>query len=206
MGDAHYITHKPIILLVEGPRKYVLDEVEIFMEDYIEYPFDYYYIGGRSSGLFTYHLLDPSKRDAVYQEFNEKHAWYVGGDITNETRSQQFNKIFYKHFPTFKGIPPQWRNANFDNIYDDDIIELEKVVPLVLKWLQDPIKEAEKYFAKAKKHREDPIEHKLWRNYAYSFKYQEINRDTNVYNITNEDYSFPANTHGWYAVIIDVHY
>jgi hypothetical protein len=200
------LTHKPIILLVKIPRNEIIDEIDYFMDDHYLLLYDFYNIGGRSSGLFTYHLLDKTKKEMAYNEFNGKHAWYINRSITRNHRRRQFNTIFYKYFPDFKGIPPQWRDAEHGKIYEDDIIQLDRVLPLVYEWHQDPVKEAEEYFKKAKENKEDPGIHKLYRNYAYDYKNQEITRETNVYNITDENYTIPTETNGWWAVIIDIHY
>jgi len=91
-------------------------------------PADWFVIGGRWSGELTRALLDPDKLQALHQEFEEKHGWWVGGEerITEDQRRREYEDLFAKYFPDFQGEVPGWRDQYEDLGYEDDAMLLDE--------------------------------------------------------------------------------
>ena len=83
---------------------------------------DWFVIGGRWSGILTKVQLDLAKVQKAEQEFEDKYGWWIGGEenITEETRKKQYEEIFFKYFPEFKGNVPAWRDSYCVMGYEDD--------------------------------------------------------------------------------------
>jgi len=81
---------------------------------------DWFVIGGRWSGELTKLLLDQDKLKKVNEELGDNH-WWLGGEekMTEEKRLKQYEKVFRKYFPDFKGVLPAWRNG-YNQLGEED--------------------------------------------------------------------------------------
>jgi len=81
---------------------------------------DWYAIGGRWSGELTSVCLDKEKMKKVEEELGDH--WFEGGKEhwTREKRLKQYEEVFRKYFPNFKGIIPAWRDQYLQEGYEDD--------------------------------------------------------------------------------------
>jgi len=93
---------------------------------------DWWVIGGRWSGEHTNWLLKAKygdKMKLINEEFEKNYGWFTGGkaNITEEQRAKQYEKVFRKHIPNFKGLIPAWRDTYKQDGFDDDIIAVKDI-------------------------------------------------------------------------------
>ncbi|MFW5961985.1 MAG: hypothetical protein ACOCQR_00035 [bacterium] len=175
---------------------------------------DWYVIGGRWSGILSTSSLDEDKLESFYEDYGDKvNNW------SQEEHDIEAKKLFLSYFPNYKGKVPIVRDTYADGFYEDDVMPLSLVQPLVKDWLDNffevQIPELEQrleYWKKEESNQNkikyDPLTINMV-EYAEQklsqAKKEEFSFDSNIFNIDYNNMQLPEDPNGWYVVVVDMH-